>query len=288
LALPRDTAPFACVFYNKKLFDEAKIPYPSDDWTFEDLLRISRELTKKDDTGRVTQYGFYTWAWKNFIYGFGGALVDNVESPTKTLLAEPKSIEGMQFYANLINVYGVMPTPVALTNMGMGIDRLFAKGQLAMFGSGIWETPGLRNYDFDWDVAMFPRAKDGTHAFGTGGSGYAMLKTSKNKQAAWEVLKALTGVKGQEAFARGGLAQPSRKAVAEGEFWAKDTQSKPANKKMLNEAVKHAVYSPFNERWREIEEKIISPKLDLIFSGKKTAKEVFTAIQPEINEYLKS
>ena len=97
LALPRDVAPFACVFYNKKLFDEAKIPYPTEDWTFDDLLRISRELTKKDETGRVTQYGFYTWAWKNFIYGFGGALVDDVKHPTKTMLTDPKSIEGMQF-----------------------------------------------------------------------------------------------------------------------------------------------------------------------------------------------
>ncbi len=288
LALPRDVAPFACVFYNKKLFDEAKIPYPTEDWTFDDLLRISRELTKKDETGRVTQYGFYTWAWKNFIYGFGGALVDDVKHPTKTMLTDPKSIEGMQFYSDMINVYGVMPTPVALTNLGMGIDRLFAKGQLAMFGSGIWETPGLRNYDFDWDVVMFPKSKDGKHAFGTGGSGYAMLKSSKNKQAAWEVLKALTGVVGQEKFAQGGLAQPSRKAVAEGASWALDTKSKPANKKMLNEAVKNTIYSPFNENWREIEEKLISPQLDLIFNGKKTAKEVFTELEPEINQSLKS
>ena len=287
LALPRDVAPFACVFYNKKLFDEAKIPYPAEDWTFDDLLRISRELTKKDETGRVTQYGFYSWAWKNFVYGFGGALADDVKNPTKTLLASPKSIEGMQFYSDLINVYGVMPTPVALTNLGMGIDRLFAKGQLAMFGSGIWETPGLRKYDFDWDVAMFPKGKDGKRAFGTGGSGYAMLKSSKNKAAAWEVLKALTGVKGQEKFAQGGLAQPSRKAVAEGAFWAEDIASKPANKKMLNEAVKYSVYSPFSESWREIEEKLIGPQLDLIFNGKKTAKEVFSELEPEINQFLK-
>lgn len=288
LALPRDIAPFACVFYNKKLFNEAKIPYPTNDWTFDDLLRISRELTKKDSTGKVTQYGFYTWAWKNFIYGFGGALVDDVKNPTKTLLADPRSLEGMQFYADLINVYDVMPTPVALTNLGMGIDRLFAKGRLAMFGSGIWETPGLRNYDFDWDVVMFPKSKSGKRAFGTGGSGYAILKSSKNKDAAWEVLKALTGVQGQEKFAMSGLAQPSRKAVAEGLAWAQDTQTKPANKKMLNEAVNYSVYSPFNENWREIEEKMISPQLDLIFSGKKTAKEVFTALEPEINQFLQS
>lgn len=45
-ALPRDTAPFACVYYNKKLFDEAKVPYPSDDWDVNDLLDKARKLTK--------------------------------------------------------------------------------------------------------------------------------------------------------------------------------------------------------------------------------------------------
>ncbi len=288
LALPRDVAPFACVFYNKKLFDAAKLPYPTDDWNMDDLLRISRELTKKDKEGRVTQYGFYTWAWQNFVYGFGGALVDDVKNPTQTKIADPKTIEGMQFYSDLINVYGVMPTPVALTNLGMGIDRLFAKGQLAMFGSGIWETPGLRNYDFDWDVVMFPKTKDGRRAFGSGGSGYALLKSSKNKKAAWEVLKALTGPKGQEKFAEGGLAQPSRKAIAEGPAFGGDSASKPANKKMLNTAIDYAVFSPFNEHWREIQEKLIGPQLDLIFNGKKTAKEVFVALEPEINQSLKS
>ena len=30
-AIPRDTAPFACVYYNKRLFDEAHLAYPTDD-----------------------------------------------------------------------------------------------------------------------------------------------------------------------------------------------------------------------------------------------------------------
>ena len=56
---------------------------------------------------------------------------------------------------------------------------------------------------------------------------------------------------------------------------------------MLNEAVKYSVYSPFSESWREIEEKLIGPQLDLIFNGKKTAKEVFSELEPEINQFLK-
>jgi len=287
-SIPRDVAPFACVFYNKKLFDEAGLPYPKDDWTWDDLLRLSRALTKTDGTGRITQYGFYGWAWQNFIYGNGGALVDDVKNPAHTRIDDPKTIEGLQFYADLINLYKVMPAPVALANMGMGVDLMFASGRLAMFLSGVWETPGLRNYDFDWDVAMFPKGPSGTQAFGSGGSGYAILKSSKNKEAAWEVIKALTSAKGQERLAKRGLAQPSRISVASGEDWAKDESSKPANKKMLNEAVAHVVFSPFSPKWREIQEKYILPELDMVFNGKKTAAEVLTGLAPRVNQALQS
>ncbi|MFA6600618.1 MAG: sugar ABC transporter substrate-binding protein [Candidatus Omnitrophota bacterium] len=286
LAVPRDVAPFACVFYNKKLFREASVEFPTDDWTWEDLLRKARALTKRDANGRVTQYGFYGWAWQNFVYGNGGGLVDNVQKPTKTLLDDAKTIEGLQFYADLINLYEVMPTPVALANTGMGVDLMFASGRLAMFLSGIWETPGLRNYDFEWDVAMFPKNSKGIRAFGSGGSGYAILKSSKHKKEAWEVVKALTGATGQEALAQRGLAQPSRIAAAEGEAWAKNP-APPANKKMLNQAVDAIVFSPFHARWREIEEKYLRPKLDLVFNGKKTAAEVAAELTPKINQMLK-
>ena len=287
LAVPRDVAPFACVFYNKDLFDQAGLPYPKDDWTWDDLLRMARQLTKKDASGRITQYGFYGWAWQDFVYGNGGALADNVKKPTRTLIDDPRSVEGLQFYADLINLYQVMPTPVALANLGMGVDLMFSSGRLAMFLSGIWETPGLRNYNFKWDVAMFPKNPKGARAFGSGGSGYAVLKSSPHKKEAWEVIKALTGAGGQEQLAKRGLAQPSRIAVAEGENWAKDP-APPANKKMVNEAVQYIVFSPFHPHWREIEEKYLTPQLDLVFNGKKTAAEAAKEVAPRINAALQS
>ncbi len=286
-AVPRDVAPFACVFYNKDLFDAAGLAYPADDWTWEDLLRVARALTKKDDTGRTIQYGFYGWPWQNFIYGNGGALVDDVKHPTKTLINDPASVQGLQFYSDLINLYKVMPTPVALANLGMGIDLMFASGRLAMFLSGIWETPSFRNYKFNWDVAMFPKNPQGIRAFGSGGSGYAILKSSKHKQEAWEVIKALTGASGQEQLAKRGLAQPSRVGVAEGQNWATDPQP-PANKKMLNLAVQSIVFGPFHPRWREIEEKYLMPQLELVFNGKRTAAEVTAELVKPINSILQS
>ena len=52
-ALPRDTAPYACVYYNKKLFDQAGVPYPKDDWDVFDMLDKAKKLTKIDEIGRA-------------------------------------------------------------------------------------------------------------------------------------------------------------------------------------------------------------------------------------------
>lgn len=285
-AIPRDVAPFACVFYNKDMFDAAGVPYPADDWTWEDMLAKAKALTKKDETDKITQYGFYGWAWQDFVYGNGGGVVDDVKAPTRTMLDDPKSIEGLQFYADLINRYQVMPTPVALANLGMGVDLMFASGRLAMFLSGIWETPGLRQkYDFKWDVAMFPKNKDGVRRFGSGGTGYGILKSTQHPKEAWEVVKALTSAPIQAQLAERGLAQPSLRPVAEGEHWALSPLP-PANKKMLNEAVHYIVFDPFHPKWREIEAKYIEPKFDLLKNGKMTAEEVVREIAPEINKLL--
>ena len=45
--LPKDYSPLA-VYYNKKLFDAATVPYPEDGWTWDDLLATAQKLTVKD------------------------------------------------------------------------------------------------------------------------------------------------------------------------------------------------------------------------------------------------
>jgi ABC-type glycerol-3-phosphate transport system substrate-binding protein len=286
-ALPRDTAPFACVYYNKKLFDEAGVEYPKDDWTVNDMLEKAKRLTKFDKDGRHIQYGFYAWAWQNFVYAFGGSLVDNVKKPSRCTLDSKRSLEGLQFYADLINKHRVHPSSTAMTNLAMGVQGMFMTKRLAMFSSGIWETPGLRKItDFDWDIAMFPKGPDGVRGFGTGGSGYCILKDTKFPKEAYRVLKALTSSNAQMMLADTGLTQPARKDIAEGPHWLGDGRP-PNNKKMLNEAMNYSIYDPFHPAWREAKEMYINPEFDLLFNGKKTAREAVASFIEKVNVLLR-
>lgn len=284
--IPRDTAPFACVFYNKDLFDEAGVPYPSDDWDWADMLERAQKLTKTEN-GRVTQYGFYTWAWQNFVFSNGGNLVDDVENPTRCTLDDPKALEGLQYHADLVLKHKVSPSQTALKNLGMQVVQMFMAGKLAMFASGVWETPTLRKITtFEWDVAMFPKGPSGIRGFGTGGSGYCIMKTCKNPQAAWEVVKALSGSYGQIRFADEGLAQPANKIIAEGPHWAQGDLP-PKNKGMLNEAVKYVTYNPFHPNWRMALDLYLNPELDLMYTGEETPQQAMEKVLPKINKLLR-
>lgn len=285
--IPRDTAPFACVYYNKRLFDEAGLSYPTDDWNWYDLLDKAERLTERSEDGRITRYGYYGWTWENFVYSNGGNIVDDVDHPTRITLGSKEAIEGLNFYADLINRYKVSPSPIEFGNLGMGAQQLFMSEKLAMYQSGFWESTLFKNIkDFDWDVVMFPKGPTGIRRFGTGGSGYCILKSTKYPELSWEIVKLLTSEKAQIALAEMGLTQPAMKSIAMGPHFAGSSKP-PENKGMLNEAVKYIVYEPFHAKWREIKELHLAPELDLVINGTESAEEAIVKLVPEANRLLR-
>jgi ABC-type glycerol-3-phosphate transport system substrate-binding protein len=174
-----------------------------------------------------------------------------------------------------------------MTNLSMGVQGMFMTGRLAMFSFGIWETPGLRKMPgSEWDVAMFPKGPKGVRGFGTGGSGYCILKSTKHPKEAYQVIKALTNKDAEDMLADTGLAQPAMVEIAQGPHWIGGDKP-PKNKGMLNEAMKYVIYEPFHPAWRQAKELYISPELDLVFGGQKTAREAADAFTPKVDALLK-
>ena len=96
--LPSDVAPVACVYYNKGLFDLQDLPYPKDDWDWDDMLAVAKKLTLTNPDGSTRQYGFFTTDWGDFVYSAGGRMVDNVKYPTRCTLNTPEALRGLQFF----------------------------------------------------------------------------------------------------------------------------------------------------------------------------------------------
>jgi multiple sugar transport system permease protein len=138
----------------------------------------------------------------------------------------------------------------------------------------------------DWDVAMFPKGPKGIRGFGSGGSGYCILKSTAHPDEAYQVIKAFTGPSAEMMLADTGLAQPAMVEIAQGPHWI-GGDLPPKNKKMLNDAMKYVVYEPFHPAWREAKELYINSELDLLFLGKKTAKDAVNGFIKKVNALLK-
>jgi multiple sugar transport system substrate-binding protein len=156
---------------------------------------------------------------------------------------------------------------------------MFMNSSVAMFLSGIWKTPRFREIkDFKWDVAMLPKNPNGFRAFSTGGSGYGILKNSKHKKEAWELIKFISGEEGAKRLAATGLAQPAIVSVANSPTFLDGKD--PQNKKMVLEAMKYVKYNPMCKNWFEVHDSLIVPTLDKVWNGGETPVEAMKRLKP--------
>lgn len=124
----------AAVIYNKEVFDEKGIAYPTDDWTWQEMLDLAQKLTfDRDGDGKVDVYGIsytsnITLGWLPFMAAVGvNPYKDNFRNSN---LDDPKIKEAMEKYAQPIRDGFLMPA-AELAAYG-GTNPAFADGKIAM------------------------------------------------------------------------------------------------------------------------------------------------------------
>lgn len=197
------------LYYNKDMFDEAGLEYPTRDWDQEMFLEAAKALTKRED-GRVIQYGFadsplnmWFWIWQN-----GGEVFDNNVDPSVMLLHEPAALETVKWYFALALEHGVMPTLPEIMQSG-GQQELFASGRVAMLADHRGATQVLGQItDFEWGMTELPRGSEG-RATVFNWAGHSIAAGSEHPEAAWEFLKWFTGPEAVPIFIEGGNQLPA-------------------------------------------------------------------------------
>lgn len=281
--LPRDISAGSCIYYNKSLFDENGIKYPSDNWSITDFIDVAKKLTKYKN-GRIIRFGFHTWIWQNFVYMYGGRIVDDVSNPKKFLLTSEKSLRGLKFYHDLMYKYKIMPTPIMAGSLDMSFTMMFTSESVAMILSGLWEVPViLKEAKFDWDIAIFPGYKNGVWG---GGSGYGIISKSRHKEAAWRVVKYFAGVPGQIELSKSGLVQPAIRELSFSKYFLAP-DAKPKNKIIHAISASYIIPDPMFDGWNEMLHTVINPNLDLYFYNKISLEEFKSRVDKEIKSRYK-
>ncbi len=147
-----------CVlFYNKNLFDQAGVAYPTDEWTWADAQAAAEKIKALGDD----IWGYYQPITYNEFYksikGNGGSVLS--EDYSQFTMNTPENVAVLE--AMIARVRGenhVMPTKEELA--GRGDWDLFTEGKLGMIITGIWGFPTFaEKCTFDWDIVVEPGYK---------------------------------------------------------------------------------------------------------------------------------
>lgn len=205
------------VYYNRKLLAQAGIQPPvrwSQPWSFEQFLAAAQALTRRDDRGRVRQWGFAdAWVpcYSAACFGMnnGTQWFSPPTAPIRTDIGDPRFAEGLQFYADLAVRHEVAPS--VADRLSDSAADLFASGRAAMLLGGHWlYSEFVEQDDLDFDVTVLPVGPHGGPGAitGIGCTGLAIAAHSPRREQAWEFVKFATGPIGQAIIAESGLFVP--------------------------------------------------------------------------------
>lgn len=213
LGLPFAIYP-SVMFYNKDLFDEAKMPYPpqkygqpyvdkngkSMPWNMDTLRTIAMQLTVDQNGKDATQSGFDPQHVVQFGYGdqmtdmrgvatmFGAA---SLVGPNGQAQIPQNWRDGLKWYYNSMWKDHFSPTNAYGNSDTFDQGNWFQSGHIAMVHCHIWYL-GFADLKFNWDVAAVP-SYNGVTTAKMHTDTFEIVKASKVPDAAFKVLTYFIG-----------------------------------------------------------------------------------------------
>ncbi|QOT08329.1 sugar ABC transporter substrate-binding protein [Paenibacillus sp. JNUCC32] len=176
------------VYYNKKMFDDAGIAYPSDGWTWAEFQEIAQKLTDKSKK----QYGFGvraendTYDLQGFVWSNGGSFISEDGKTIEGYMNSKETAGAIQMLGDMLKNGSAVLTGGKGQQSG---EDIFKAGKIAMWESGIWPLESFREAGIDVGTVEMP-AFEGKPVKGVlAESALSIAKDSKNKDLAWEFIK---------------------------------------------------------------------------------------------------
>ncbi len=272
------------IAYNKTLFDKSGVPYPQDNWTWQDYLNMAKKLTRKKK-GRIIQFGAVPPQLGTAMLSFGGAWFDrqgHFSGDTPQVKAALSFIQDMRYK------YKVSPPMSQLGTMSESYRQemeLFMTGRLAMFSASSWTLPVLKEIkSFRWDVAPLPRKGKEKRRIEEAAAILLISTQSKHPGAAWEFVKFATYGGGTKILARGGNAVPALKEAAKEYFLPPPDHIKVFYTQTEG---RESVFSPARFTWYpEWKQTILTPERDKLLLDLETPQEMINNLKKKTADFL--
>lgn len=187
-SLPTSVGTWA-VYYNKKIFDDAKVPYPKGEWTWDQYVETAQKLT---DASKGI-YGSFMPDYDSILYLLAAQRgVDGYKADGSSNYDDPAFKESLQWYGDLGNKLKIQPSWLETKSKKIPYDA-FMNGKYGMYFIGNWFSfapQDTKTYPRDWKIGMVQPPVDpkGKNNIGvTGGTG--INKYSKHPKEAADFVK---------------------------------------------------------------------------------------------------
>ena len=187
------------VLLNKSYLEEAGLPVPSLDWTWEDYEEYAKKLTKGD--GAEKRFGGYFHVWDTFNYmGVVSTKMDNamLKADGSLNYDDPNLKSWIEFRNQLENVDKCSIPLAEAKAMSVNYRSKFFNGEIAMLPIGTWMINELDDqdkypHDFQTTFAPLPVFRDGKAGRTlVEAHFYSVSKNSKHPQEAYDFLRFYT------------------------------------------------------------------------------------------------
>ena len=266
------------LIYNKDLFDQAGVAYPTDDWTWDDAMDACEKISALGDD----IYGIYQPITFNEFFKvaaqYGGGVL-NADKTEFTINSE-ENLKAATMMISKVTDTNVQPTEAQMG--GMGDWDLFESGRLGMIPTGIWAFNTFADAcDFNWDICVEPGGtQKATHFF----SNALVVNADSDKEAAatWINWLASSDTSAQMRIDAGwDLPAISNEEVLSG--YLKLTP--PENRQAVFDSLNYLTVAPIIEDYSLMSD-IITGKLSLAAGGEITVQEALDQAQEECSAQI--
>ena len=198
---------------NTDLLEHEGVILPSNTWTWSDFHAICRRVTKDiDKNGKLDQFGFCDYTWKDAAYANGAVLFDRMG--TESYMGDWKVINAVNFLYRL----------EGLNNDAILQSRNFEDGNVAFCPMSYSDFRVYKTYpwkverytDFNWTCISMPAGPQGDNISELETLLIGINAATKKKEEAWELLKFLSyDMETQREVAEDTMYLPVLKAVEE-------------------------------------------------------------------------
>ncbi len=220
-ALPKDHDTIA-LLYNKAIFDKYGVDYPTDDWTWDDVVAAATKITEAGKDDGVYGYAINTSnnqdGWYNIVYDYGAQVITDDHKGTTIGSDEGKA--AMEKMRQILEV-AVPQTTVAET----GTDAMFNSGLVGMITQGSWMINTFytneNHEDYAWallpyaDVNENGQCDDGERWSAYNGLGWAASAAVADPDAAYSLISYFCQEKAQKEQAQLGVTMGGMLGISE-------------------------------------------------------------------------